>query len=152
MLNVRQRNLLSLSCVLLFDAFVLHSLSGLEFFHSKIMPLVICGILLTLCSAAILMEVRKIKLCAGVPEKENMPLGRSLYYLLPLLGLCGLVYFAGFYAGVFIFVIAYNRTAGGSWKEAILSGLIMSGLIYLIFYVALQVDLTTGLIMQYLTN
>lgn len=152
MLNARQRNLLSLSCVLLFDAFVLCSLTSLEYFDSKIMPLVICCILLGLCSGTILWEVRKIKLCEGVPEKPIDPLGRSLYYLLPLLGLCGLVYFAGFYVGVMVFVTAYNRTAGGSWKEAILSGTIMSGLIYLIFYVALQVELTTGFIMQLITN
>lgn len=152
MLNVRYRNIFSLCVILLFTIFVLYQATKLDYFNSQIMPIVICSILIGLSVIAIIMEIRKIKLCAGHPDDQSISLSQSLLYLLPLPGLCALVWITGFYAGIFFFVTAYNRMAGGSWKEALASGAVMSLLIWLIFSVALQVDLTSGLIMGYFNN
>ena len=152
MLNVRYRNIISLCVILLFTLFVLYQATQLDYFNSQIMPIVICSILIGLCVIAVIMEIRKIKLCAGHPDDQSMSLSKSLQYLLPLPALCALVWITGFYAGIFFFVTTYNRMAGGSWKEALAAGSIMAVLIWLIFSVALQVDLTSGLIMEHFTN
>ena len=152
MLNVRYRNILSLCVILLFTLFVLFQTTKLDYFNSQIMPIVICSILTVLSVIAIIMEIRKIKLCAGRSDEQSISLSQSLLYLLPLPALCALVWVTGFYGGIFLFVSAYNRMAGGSWKEALAVGAIMSVLIWLIFSVALQVDLTSGLILEHFNN
>lgn len=147
-MRIRSKQNFSCFVVLqIFTLFVLYQCMQLESSDSRIMPLCICGMLFFLNLCGMVQEIRS-SICELPDEDQKAKSPVSVKICLGyLFGFAFAVWLIGFYIASPIFVAAYVRINGGSWKSSLLTGCLAGVFLYLIFPVCLQVDMYPGILL-----
>jgi len=145
--------------IMLFLLFVLGwSLFAMEYFESKLLPLLIGSIVLVLSAVQLGIEIaarREPKLIEGGDEGDgaDVPEEDARQYLIHgawvgafVLG----IYVLGFTAAVSVFVLLYMKRLGTKWRDAIIFAIIVPAFLYGLFELALDIELYRGLVFGWL--
>jgi len=145
--------------IMLFVLFVLGwSLFVMEYFESKLLPLLIGSIVLVLAAVQLGIEIttkREPEIIEGGDEGGGTEVQEedARQYLIHGAWVGGFVlgiYVLGFTAAVFLFLLLYMRQLGTKWREAIIYAVIFTVFIYGLFEAMLDIDLYRGLLFDWL--
>lgn len=123
--------------------------------RSKLLPSIASGLVLVLSAIQL---VREIKLSRKKPEeidakttrareKEESVYGNFLSFAW-LAGIIAAIYLFGFLISIPVFVFLYLKLHGIRWLPTIISSVATGAGVYLLFVVALQVELYSGLVFR----
>ncbi|MBI2960702.1 MAG: tripartite tricarboxylate transporter TctB family protein [Betaproteobacteria bacterium] len=124
-------------------------------FESKILPVLVGGIVVLLATAGLWNEVRAHKpheaaSDAGSAFARESWRGYSVHFGW-LAGFLLAIYFVGYHLAIPIFVFLYTRRLGSGFLPAAVSALTVSVFIYAAFELALEVKLYRGLVFAWLS-
>ena len=124
-------------------------------FESRILPVLIGGIVILLAAAGLWNEVRAQKPHEAAPDAGGAFVretwrGYSVHFGW-LTGFLLAIYFVGYLLAIPIFVFSYTRRLGSGFLPAIASALTLSAFIYVSFELALDVKLYRGLLFSWLS-
>ena len=138
---------------------ILWSLLGMEFFESKLLPLLFSSIVFILAAIGLGNEVMaggKRKTGATKSEESRREesgekWGGSLLNLAWFSGFILGIYFIGFIIAIPLFILTYMKWLGTRWVVAIIWAIVTPAVIYGVFEVALGIDLYRGLLLNWLS-
>ena len=127
------------------------------YFSSKMLPLIISGAIFFLAaiqlSREFLAKTRPEKTLteevAGGGERKETWYGYSLVSAY-VVGFFLAIYLLNFIIAIPLFTLAYMKTHGTRWRVAITSAIVITVLIYVIFELALDLNLYQGLLFKVL--
>lgn len=126
---------------------------SMEYFTSKLLPMLIAALILLLAAIGLVREVRQgVRPGRGTPAKapgggEDSP-GWSGYLPMSgwILGFLAGIYLLGFVAAVLILVFSYLKVHGMRAPTCVLYALAATAVTYALFGVALKIHLYPGLL------
>ncbi len=137
-------------------AVVLVASLGIQYYESKLLPLLVGGITFVLLAVELCRELRdkgeeaKMKKEEEAEDKELSR--RTAMAIAWVLGATLSVYLLGFIAAITLFILAYLKTQGRSWQVSLAVAVITSALIYGIFQFTLGFELYEGIIYNTITG
>lgn len=143
-----------LVAIIIFVSICLTIVSSYSLLQAKIAPLLVCGLILILALVELIRELRGDQGRAsdrGSPQAETMELYRD--YLREAGWMAGffiMIYLLGFLISIALFTAAYAKAHKAGWTIAIMVGLSMATLSYLLFSYLVDTELYPGLIYQQL--
>ncbi len=125
---------------------------SLEFFASKLLPILIGTVVLILALIALVVEIKEAPrlgapASGGETEFEGGTAAEVRIFLAMAAWIFGLalsIYLVGFIISAFLFVGAYMKRHGSSWFSVILTAGLFTGVIHVVFNLALKTDLYNG--------
>lgn len=123
---------------------------SLRYQSTKILPMIISGLIFVLAAIALIRDLLSKKDTRG-PEEET-PLNVYWRTGIWILALAMGIWILGFLIAIPIFIILYLLKHDTKWLKSIVVGCITSTLLYLAFEVALKVDLYRGLLFSWILN
>lgn len=134
------------------SAVIVASLS-LEYFSSRLLPMVIAGLVLVFAAIGVVKESRQGNEKAGTASAKGPGSGEALpdwRGYLPMsgwiLGFFLSIYLFGFVAAIVIFVYSYLKVHGMRPRTSIVYALATAAITYALFGVALKIHLYRGLL------
>ena len=119
----------------------------MAYFSSKLLPLVIAGMVLFL---ALIDLARELKKKPDAAAKTTEKVGRYTQYLAWIFGFFLAIYVAGFMIAIPLFVGAYMKRHGSGWPATVITAFIYTGIIYAGFELALKTDLYKGKLLMWI--
>jgi hypothetical protein len=143
--------------IMLLMLFVLGwSLFVMEFFESKLLPLIVGSIVLVLAAVQLGTELKTKREPEIVEDAGTAVLSDDARpYLIHGAWIAGYVlaiYVLSFTAATGLFVLFYMHRLGTRWRDAIIFAIIFTALMYGLFEVALGIDLYRGLLFNWLAG
>ena len=136
------------------------SLLKMEYFASKLLPIVISSIVLVLASIGLgreILTVRKQQETVSQGDREVEARGQPQEtwhgYLLNgawVVGFVGAIYLLGLLITCPLLVFSYTKSHGTRWLTTIIATLVTSVFIHFVFQVGLEIDLYPGLLFTWL--
>lgn len=129
----------------------------MEYFQSKILPLIIAGAIVVLGAIRLVKEIRLGNKLAQIEkaydeDTEETQKTRPVDFLINGAWVGGFVlavYLVGFLITVPLYVIASTKTHGVKWRTSIVTAVALTVVCYALFTVALQVSLYKGIILYH---
>lgn len=126
-----------------------------RYLESRLLPIIIAGIVLLLA----LLQLRKeLRMPKNGPEQEpanEKGPGYALSQCWPsaawICGFCLALFMVGFIVSIPLFVFSYIKSHGRGWAMSIIVSSALTIFIYLVFVTFLQVDLYPGLLFELLS-
>jgi len=130
---------------------------GMKSIESKLLPLIVSGVILILAAFGLRNELGKQKITAATDKTEKQKQSRPQMhkYLRNLAWVFGFgvsIYLIGFLAAMTFFIFAYMKWLGTSWRMAIIFTIVTPVIMYFGFYKGLNTDLYPGLLLLALTH
>ena len=130
----------------------------MEYLGSKLLPLIIstsaivlAGIGIAKNTAGINSKKTIVIQNGGTNEKESRESWRRYFFTFYwLIGLLVAVYFIGFTISVPLFIFCYMKGHRTRWKTAIISAILVGGIIYGVFGLLLGINMLEGIIFDFL--
>ena len=130
----------------------------MEYFQSKLLPLMIGSIVLVLSSIGLGRDIRAKREPeatvtggeVGRSEEAKGELGAYLRVGAWVAGFVLAIYLLGFIMALPLFILSYMKSHGAGWFVAIVFAIITTAIVYGVFEFALRVELYRGLIFSLL--
>lgn len=127
----------------------------MEYFESKLLPLIIGSMIFILAAIELRKEARRCKPEAARDEPGRREKSREELrgYLLSgawVVGFVLTIYLVGFIIAIPLLILSYMKSHGISWLATIIFAVLTTGIIYGIFISALRLELHRGLIITWL--
>ena len=127
----------------------------LEYFASRLLPMVIGSMVLVLACIELVREIKaeyRLKSAVDadkgrIEEQDGIKTSKYARYVTWLVGFSLAIYLVGFIISIALFVGAYMKRHGATWFSTITTAVIYTIIIYAVFNLALQVDLYKGKIL-----
>ncbi len=151
-------NLVSLVVIIAAMLLVIGTALGMQYFSSKLVPIIVGGAVLVLTAIELAKELRSRSKQAATEssdeEEEGKKTGESWRkYLVNAGWVAGFILeiiLLGYLIAIPLFLISYMRWLGTRWLVAIVFAALTTALIYGIFVVALKTQLYQGLVFRWL--
>jgi|TARA_B100000315_G_scaffold217695_1_gene218487 hypothetical protein len=142
----------SLIVIIILMLIAVVSSMNLEFFASKLLPVLISTVILILAVIALVLEIKAGRrlgapASGGETEVEGGTGAEAMIFLgmaAWIFGLALSIYLVGFMISIFLFVGAYMKRHGSNWFSVIITAGIFTGVIHVVFDLALKTDLYKG--------
>lgn len=146
--------LIAIMVIMLFV--VLWSLFGMEDFASKLLPLIFGSLVLILAAILLRKEMQAAKEQETTVAKEETSSSEATVvswrrYLANFAWIIGFtlgIFLLGFLITIPLFILAYMKWLGTSWRTAVISAVLTTAVAYFGFERALQVDLYPGFFLR----
>lgn len=156
-MKMRGSSYFFIAIILVSLAFIGRSL-GMEYFQSKLLPLVVGGIVLVLSGIGLGHDLRakrkpEASVTGGVVDGSVEARGELRVYLRVgawVVGFVLAIYLFGFILAIPLFILSYMKSHDTGWLVSIVSGIITTVVLYGVFELALRVELYRGLIFSLL--
>ena len=131
---------------------------NMEHIESKLLPLLIGGTVFVLATIGLVREIlsgEEHKATGIEADGKEKEVAGWRGYLRPgawVVGFFLAIYLLGFIVAIPLFILAFIKSHGARWLSAIISAVITSALIYVIFELGLRVILYRGLLFTWLTH
>ncbi len=131
----------------------------LEYFASKLLPLLMGSTVLLLAVIALAREIKaghsleEATVAAGktgVGEKDSAEVGIYSGIAAWIIGFFLSIYVLGFMIATLLFVGAYMKRHGSKWPETVITAVIFTGIIYAVFDLAFKAELYKGQLLMWL--
>ncbi len=130
----------------------------MEYFESKLLPIIIGSVVFVLAAIALWRELlaggkSRATVTGGETTREEETGVGWLRYLLAgawVVGFFLAIYLLGFIIAIPLFILSYMKSHGTGWLTTIIFTILTPVLIYGIFELALKVDLYPGLLFTWL--
>ena len=131
----------------------------LVYFASKLLPLLMGGIVLLLAVIALAREIKAGHSLeeatvttseTGVGEKNSAEAGKYSGIAAWIIGFFLSIYVVGFMIATLLFVGAYMKRHGSKWPATVITAVIFTGIIYAVFNLAFKADLYKGQLLMWL--
>lgn len=157
------RKLRGSSYSLIFVIVVMLAIIGLslrlEYFASKLLPLLIGSIVLVLAVIALAREMKaghsleevtttNVEMVAG--EKTSAEVRKYSSIAAWIIAFSLSIYVVGFIIATLLFVGAYMKRQGSKWLETVISAVIFTGIIYALFDLVFMAELYKGKLLMWL--
>jgi hypothetical protein len=144
--GLRQNHYFLIAVIALALVFLVNSLTFPEV-RMKIMPVFASSLVIVLSSIQLAKEViaRRRKTPKTGPKAEE-GLRKNILTFVWFAGIVVAIYLAGFLISIPLFVVLYLRLQGKNWFISAISAVSTIVVLYLVFIVALQVELYPGLL------
>jgi hypothetical protein len=153
-MNVRPSSYFVIATLIFGIGIIIYSLTY-PYLESKLLPIIIAGVLLILAAIQLGKELRADGRNGGeaAPEEEakSYPLVKGAPSAAWIIGFCLGLYLLGFLVAVPLFVFSYMKSRGRGWAVSVIVPVILTACIYLIFTTFLQVRLSSGLLFDVLS-
>ena len=141
--------------ILIFVLAIFYQTLHLFYNTSKIIPFIICIGVFLLTIAGIVIELKKVhNNRKAVPVSEEMshkqktvkdkPGKSMIECVLWVFGAALVIYLLGFSISIPLFMLVYMKCNGGSWLESIITSILVSSIIYVVFNMVLNANLYEG--------
>ena len=150
----KRENLYVYIVLMVFPLVFLSYAVGMKYMQSKILPLIIGGIVFLLIATGIIREL----LSKGESEKTTTE-GKSdnegkagdswsRYALVGTwaLGFFAVIYLIGFTISIPLFLLAYLKAHGARWHTSIITAVLTGGFVYGLFVMLLKMNLYEGIL------
>ena len=142
-----------LICLLVVLAVVIFSSLAMPYYESKLLPLIVGGITFVLSAVELWRELRaKDKIEELKQEKEAEIEGGSSHATIAaiswVVGTALGIYVLGFLVALALFIFAYLQQQKRRWQASILTAVITTSLVYVIFERILGFELYQGIIRE----
>ncbi|OGP63254.1 MAG: hypothetical protein A2169_08420 [Deltaproteobacteria bacterium RBG_13_47_9] len=138
---------------------IIMSLSlGLQYFATKLLPLLIGSMVLILAVIALARDMKaghSLKVTTAATEtdaagKTSVEASQYLRIAAWILGFSVAIYVVGFLIAIALFVGAYIKRHASNWPATIITAVIFTGIIHIVFNFALKADLYKGQLLMWL--
>ena len=124
----------------------------MDYFESKFLPFLVASVVFVLAGAGLARQVLVSKRRDVVAEKgEGKEAGewrRLLVNSAWVIAFMVAIYVLGFIIAMPLFILSYMKWLGTRWRVAAVSAVVASGVVYVIFQLALGIVLYRGLLFQ----
>ena len=140
--------------------FVIATALMMEYFESKLLPLVIGGAVFILAAIGLSSEIsarsRQETAITDREVSEKKETRENWHGYMAnggwVAGFCLVIYLLGFIIAIPLFILAYMKSHGTRWFVAITFAILLPTLIYSIFELALGINLYRGLLLTWLAQ
>lgn len=118
----------------------------MEYFESKLLPIIVAGGVFVMSGAGMWHESQKARQAAPVAKQEKLASRRG--YALAIAWVAAFflgILFLGYIIAIALFVLAYMKSHGSRWPVAIGLAIITPAFMYIVFELALKIELFRGL-------
>lgn len=136
--------------IIIFVLAIFYQTLHLYYFTSKIIPFILCLGVFVLTIVGIINELQKIRTTdtdkKSVEKKQPKDKSQKsmLECALYVFILAFLIYALGFLVAMPVFMLVYIKYNGGGWVESVVTAVVVSGVVYVVFDLILQTNLYQG--------